>query len=68
MTWILLTYKVPPEPAARRVALWRKLKSMGAVYLQNGVCLLPETSESPRFYRRPVASFYATISSTSRCA
>ncbi|WP_138923676.1 Chromate resistance protein ChrB [Sulfitobacter sp. BSw21498] len=48
MTWILLTYKVPPEPAARRVALWRKLKSMGAVYLQNGVCLLPETKEHMR--------------------
>ena len=48
MTWILLTYKVPPEPAARRVALWRKLKSMGAVYLQNGVCLLPETREHMR--------------------
>ena len=26
------------------------------------------SSESPRFYRRPVASFYATISSTSCCA
>ncbi|WHP68111.1 hypothetical protein [Phaeobacter inhibens] len=24
--------------------------------------------ESPRFYRRPIASFHATISSTSRCA
>ena len=48
LTWILLTYKVPPEPAARRVALWRKLKSMGAVYLQNGVCLLPETREHMR--------------------
>ena len=24
--------------------------------------------ESPRFHRRPIASFYATISSTSRCA
>ncbi|UOA23044.1 Protein ChrB [Sulfitobacter pontiacus] len=48
LTWILLTYKVPPEPAARRVALWRKLKSVGAVYLQNGVCLLPETREHMR--------------------
>ncbi|MCX8227197.1 MAG: hypothetical protein OTI35_14050 [Sulfitobacter sp.] len=48
MTWILMTYKVPPEPAAKRVALWRKLKGMGAVYLQNGVCLLPETEEHMR--------------------
>jgi len=47
-SWLLLTYKVPPEPAARRVALWRKLKGMGAVYLQNGVCLLPETDDHLR--------------------
>lgn len=47
-TWLLLTYKVPPEPAAKRIALWRKLKGMGAVYLQNGVCLLPKTEDHLR--------------------
>lgn len=46
--WLLLTYKVPPEPPRRRVALWRKLKGLGAVYLQNGVCLLPRTDEHRR--------------------
>ena len=46
--WLLLTYKVPPEPAAKRVSLWRKLKGMGAVYLQNGVCLLPKTDDHVR--------------------
>lgn len=48
ITWILMTYKVPPEPAAKRIALWRRLKGMGAVYLQNGVCLLPQTDEHMR--------------------
>jgi hypothetical protein len=43
-----LTYKVPPEPAKKRVALWRRLKGMGAVYLQNGVCLLPKTADHVR--------------------
>ncbi|OCJ08628.1 chromate resistance protein ChrB [Rhizobium sp. AC27/96] len=47
-TWFLLTYKVPAEPNRRRVALWRKLKSMGAVYLQSGVCLLPKTDDHRR--------------------
>lgn len=47
-SWLLLTYKVPPEPAAKRIALWRKLKAMGAVYLQNGVCLLPKTDDHLR--------------------
>lgn len=48
ISWLLLTYKVPPEPAAKRIALWRKLKVMGAVYLQNGVCLLPKTDDHVR--------------------
>ena len=48
LSWLLLTYKVPPEPAAKRIALWRRLKGMGAVYLQNGVCLLPKTDDHVR--------------------
>src|SRR5260370_37356078 len=47
-SWLLLTYKVPPEPAAKRIALWRRLKSLAAVYLQNGVCLLPKTDDHVR--------------------
>src|SRR5258706_7258575 len=46
--WLLLTYKVPAEPASKRVALWRRLKGMGAVYPQNGVCLLPKTDDHVR--------------------
>ncbi|WP_036656109.1 MULTISPECIES: Chromate resistance protein ChrB [unclassified Pandoraea] len=46
--WLLLTYKVPAEPARKRVALWRKLKGMGAVYLQSGVCLLPKNDDHNR--------------------
>lgn len=48
LKWLLLTYKVPAEPSAKRLALWRRLKSLGAVYLQNGVCLLPKTDEHVR--------------------
>ncbi len=48
ISWLLLTYKVPPEPASKRIALWRRLKGMGAVYLQNGVCLLPKTDDHVR--------------------
>lgn len=46
--WLLLTYKVPSEPTTRRIGLWRRVKSLGAVYLQNGVCLLPKTDEHTR--------------------
>lgn len=46
--WLLLTYKVPPDPAKKRMALWRRLKSLGAVYLQSGVCVLPHTDDHVR--------------------
>ena len=48
LSWLLLTYQAPPQPAAKRIALWRRLKSMGAIYLQNGVCLLPKTDDHVR--------------------
>jgi hypothetical protein len=48
ITWLLLTYKVPTDPAAKRVALWRRLKGLGGIYLQNGVCLLPKTDDHIR--------------------
>lgn len=47
-TWLVLTYKVPPEPTKKRVALWRRLKAMGGVYLQGGVCVLPRTPDHVR--------------------
>lgn len=51
VAWLLLTYKVPAEPAARRIAIWRRLKGMGAVYLQNGVCILPRSDDHLRRLR-----------------
>ncbi|MCB1490511.1 MAG: chromate resistance protein ChrB [Rhodobiaceae bacterium] len=48
VSWLLLTYKIPPEPAAKRMAVWRRLKGLGAVYLQNGVCLVPRTDDHIR--------------------
>jgi hypothetical protein len=40
-TWLLLIYKVPNEPSARRVYVWRKLKGMGALLLQDSTWVLP---------------------------
>ena len=39
--WILLIYKIPTQPTRLRLQIWRKLQAMGALYLQNAVCLLP---------------------------
>ena len=41
--WLVLVYKMAPEPARQRIAVWRRIKALGAVYLQQGVCALPAT-------------------------
>ena len=40
--WVLLVYKLPREPSRHRVAVWRKLRDLGALYLQDGIAALPE--------------------------
>ena len=40
--WLLLVYRLPREPSRHRVAVWRKLKALGALYLQDGAAALPE--------------------------
>jgi hypothetical protein len=40
--YTLLIYQVPSQPSGARVAVWRELKKMGALYLQQSVCILPE--------------------------
>ena len=40
--WLILIYRLPREPSRPRVAAWRKLKMLGALYLQDGVAALPE--------------------------
>jgi hypothetical protein len=45
-TWLLLAYKMPRDPTAGRVAVWRKLKQLGAVALQDAVWVLPATPQT----------------------
>src|SRR5437899_2513667 len=39
--WTLLVYRIPAQPTRLRLQIWRRLQKMGALYLQNAVCLLP---------------------------
>lgn len=43
--WTLLVYRIPPHPSRVRLAVWRKLQALGAVYLQDGVAALPARSD-----------------------
>jgi hypothetical protein len=38
----VLIYRVPTEPASKRVAVWRDLKRLGALYLQQCACIFPD--------------------------
>jgi hypothetical protein len=41
---MLLVYRMPAKPTAGRVAVWRQLKKVGAIYLQQSVCVFPENA------------------------
>jgi ChrB-like protein len=39
--WRLITYRLPAEPSRHRVAIWRELRRLGAVSLQQGTWAVP---------------------------
>jgi hypothetical protein len=43
--WLVLAYTLPPEPSRIRVGIWRRLRKLGAVYLDEGIWVLPNTEE-----------------------
>jgi DNA-binding transcriptional regulator PaaX len=51
-TWLVLIYRIPSEPTRLRATVWRRLKGLGAVYLQNSVATLPAGPSSERALRK----------------
>src|SRR6185437_12236025 len=47
-SWLLLTVSTAGASDSLRVQGWRRLRSLGALYLQQGVCLLPARPETTR--------------------
>lgn len=50
-SWLLLVYRIPSEPSRLRATAWRRVKSHGAIYLQNSVAALPASAGSERAFR-----------------
>ncbi len=50
--WLLVSVSTAGAAAALRVQVWRKLRSLGALYLQQSACLLPARAEVTREVRR----------------
>lgn len=50
--WLVLVYRIPSEPTRLRATVWRRLKALGAIYLQNSVAALPKSLASERALRK----------------
>src|SRR5262245_6235113 len=46
LEWALLAYRLPREPSTPRIAVWRKLRRLGAVQLVDGLVALPATARN----------------------
>jgi len=44
--WVLLAYRLPREPSTPRIALWRRLRQLGAAQLLDGLIGLPADSRT----------------------
>lgn len=42
--WLLLAYRLPREPSAPRVAVWRALKALDGAYLLDGAFVVANTA------------------------
>ena len=49
--WLLLHYKLPAQPSALRVYIWRKLKRLGAILLNDAVWVLPDTPRTAEHFQ-----------------
>jgi hypothetical protein len=52
--WLLVTASSAGASDSLRVTIWRKLRSLGALYLQQSVCVLPARPDVEREIRRLV--------------
>lgn len=50
--WLVISASTAGAHGTLRVQVWRKLRSLGALYLQQSVCLLPARDEVRRHVRR----------------
>ena len=46
ISWVSLSYRLPREPSRPRLAVWRRLKRLGATLLHDAVWLLPSDAKT----------------------
>jgi hypothetical protein len=57
VAWILLTYQLPSDSSRARVAVWREVRRLGALHLQQSVVAFPDSPE----FRSAVERFSAIV-------
>lgn len=50
--WLVLIYHVPAEPSRLRAAVWRRIKQLGAIYLQKSVAAFPASDTAELAMRK----------------
>ena len=49
MQWLIVLPQLPASPSTLRVMVWRRMRDAGALGLQNGVWMLPNTDQQVQF-------------------
>ena len=49
--WLLFLAQLPSRPSSARVALWRRLRAIGATTMVNGAWVLPDTDTHMAFFK-----------------
>ncbi len=48
--WLALSYSAPASPSKVRVFIWRRLRTIGAQQIRNGLAVLPNTKENTELF------------------
>ena len=63
--WLTLGYSLPAEPSRYRVSIWRRLRKLGAIYMNEGFWVIPNSdlvSEDIAAVIREVETYRGTAS------
>jgi hypothetical protein len=45
-SWLMILYDVPSQPSRLKVRVWREFKTIGALYPQLSICLVPDNNNN----------------------
>ena len=55
-SWLMILYDVPSQPSRLKVRVWREFKTIGALYPQLSICLVPDNNNNQERIQRLILS------------